>query len=502
MRALLSVYDKTGIVELARDLVSLGYELIASGGTSGVLTDAGISHSSVEDITGFSEMLDGRVKTLHPNLHAGILADRSKESHMRDIAELGISPIDIVVCNLYPFAETPSIETIDVGGPSMIRGAAKNHDSVAVVVAPSDYAAVVSELRNSGHISAGTKRTLAARAFGQLSLYDKGISEWLYGSWSETLPPTLSISLDKAQSLRYGENPHQKGALYFDQSKSSWLSSIELMSGMELSYLNLFDADAAWRLVYELGQGTPAAVIVKHANPSGVAISPTSIADAYSKAFDCDPMSAFGGIVALNRTVDRELASVILKNPKADVIIAPGYEEGVVDQLSAKRKNTRLIKAGPPEHQQRSVRSLGSAFLVQEPDRFDVKASDWKVVSKEKPSETQIQDLLLAWTVCAKTSSNAIVIVNGQCAIGIGAGQQNRVDSSRIAIEKAGDAVVGSVAASDAFFPFSDGLLVLAEAGVSAVISPGGSINDADVIAAADGANLVLIFTGERHFKH
>lgn len=502
MRALLSVFDKTGIVELAKDLIALGFELIASGGTSLALKNAGIEHLSVEDITGFSEMLDGRLKTLHPKLHGGILADRSKESHMADIEALGIAPIDIVVCNLYPFQSTPSIETIDVGGPSMIRAAAKNHASVCVVVTPSDYSAVVEELRDKGSISDTTKKHLAAGAFLLLSSYDMAIASWLNASSSDVLPDDLSINLVKFQSLRYGENPHQSGALYTDVAQPSWLSSIELLSGLELSYLNIFDADAAWRLVNELGQHSPAVVIVKHANPCGVAIDERSIAHAYTKAFNCDPISAFGGIVALNQIVDHQTAVEILNNPKADVIIAPGFQAGVVDFLSSKRKNTRLIKADLPEVQSRSVRSVGSAFLIQEPDRFDVGMDSWRVVSKAKPTDNQLLDLDLAWKVCAKTSSNAIVIVKDLQAIGIGAGQQNRLDSSRIAIEKAGQNVKGSVGASDAFFPFPDGLMALANSGVAAVISPGGSINDQKVIAAADEVNLVMIMTGERHFKH
>ncbi len=502
MRALLSVYDKTGITELAAALTSFGYELIASGGTSNMLSEAGIAHLSVEDITGFSEMLDGRVKTLHPNLHGGILADRSKESHMADIEALGIYPIDVVVCNLYPFPSSPSIETIDVGGPSMIRGAAKNHASVAVVVSPADYDGLVTELKTAGSISYETKRHLAAKAFALLSKYDRTISAWLYGKQDEILPDHLTLDLTKTHDLRYGENPHQKGALYESLSFSSWLSSMELLAGLELSYLNIFDVDAAWRLVFELSHESPAAVIVKHANPCGVALDQDDIGVAYAKAFECDPISAFGGIVALNREVDNLTAQDILKNPKADVIVAPGYADGVVAMLSAKRKNTRLIKANPPDVPSRSVRSIGNAYLVQEPDRFDAKPKSWKVVSKAQPTSTQLLDLELAWKVCAKTSSNAIVIANDQCAIGIGAGQQNRLDSSRIAIEKAKEKVVGSVAASDAFFPFPDGLLALADAGVAAVISPGGSINDAKVIAAGDEVGLVMIFTGERHFKH
>ncbi len=501
MRALLSVFRKEGIVELARELSTLGYELVASGGTSSALTEAGISHLSVEDVTGSPEMLDGRVKTLHPRIHGGILADRSKQAHMADLERMGIQTIDVVVCNLYPFAETPSIETIDVGGPSMIRAAAKNHASVAVVVDPSDYQPLLDALRQ-GEVPLEFRRTLAAKAFDHLSAYDRMIADWLAGG-SEALPERIGLRLEKARGLRYGENPHQNGALFFSPARESWLRGLKQHSGMELSYLNLFDADSAWRLVHELtGPSRPAAVIVKHANPCGAAVSDAGISEAYRLAFEADPISAFGGIVALNREVDSELAAELAANPKADVVIAPGYAEGVVEMLAAKRKNTRLIEAPAPEVPGLQIRSLGNAFLVQEPDRFLAEASGWKVVTKVAPTPEQMRDLAMAWKVCARTGSNAIVVVKDEMAVGIGAGQQNRLDSARIATTKAGERVVGSAGASDAFFPFPDGMLALAEAGVAAIISPGGSINDSKVIEAADEAGVAMVFTGERHFKH
>ena len=501
MRALLSVYRKEGVVDLARELSTLGYELVASGGTSSALTEAGIAHLSVEEATGSPEMLDGRVKTLHPRIHGGILADRSKPTHMADLERMGIETIDVVVCNLYPFAETPSIETIDVGGPSMIRAAAKNHASVAVVVDPSDYQPLLEALRQ-GEVSLAFRRRLAAKAFDHLSAYDRLISDWLAGD-DEKLPERIGLRLEKARGLRYGENPHQNGALYFSPARESWLRGLEQHSGMELSYLNLFDADAAWRLVHELaGTSRPAAVIVKHANPCGAAVSDAGISEAYRLAFEADPVSAFGGIVALNREVDADLAAELAANPKADVIIAPGYADGVVQMLAAKRKNTRLIEAPAPEEPGLQIRSLGNAFLVQEADRFLAEVSGWKVVTKVAPTAEQMRDLAMAWKVCARTGSNAIVVVKDEMAVGIGAGQQNRLDSARIATTKAGERVVGSSGASDAFFPFPDGMLALAEAGVAAIISPGGSINDSKVIEAADEAGVAMVFTGERHFKH
>ncbi len=503
MRALLSVYDKNGIEDFARALADLGYELVASGGTSATLDAAGIAHFKVEDVTGFAEMLDGRVKTLHPNLHAGILADRSKAAHMEDLQRLQIDPIDVVVCNLYPFAATPSIEMIDVGGPSMIRGAAKNHQSVTVIVDNSDFARVLDALASSGGVPLELRRELAARAFDHLSKYDRLIADWLgTSSQGEVLPEVLELSLRRDKVLRYGENPHQMGGLYFQAGESSWLQSMKLLSGLELSYLNLFDADAAWRLVHELSPDRPAAVIIKHANPCGASISNLSVAEAYKLAFESDPISAFGGIVALNRVVDAELAAELAANPKADVVIAPGFAEGVAERLAGARKSTRLIAAAAPEGVSRSIRSIGHSYLVQESDTFRVPESEWKVVTRAGVDDSQMRDLRVAWTVCARTSSNAIVIARDEMAVGIGAGQQNRLDSSRIAISKAGTRVKGAVAASDAFFPFPDGLLALADAGVAAVISPGGSIRDAEVIDAANQAGIAMVFTGERHFRH
>ncbi len=501
MRALISVYEKEGLVEFVRGLLDLGFDLVASGGTSALLRDNGVAHSSVEEITGAAEMLDGRVKTLHPSIHGAILADLDKESHRQDLAKRSVVPFDLVVCNLYPFFERPGIETIDVGGPTMIRAAAKNHAHVAVVVDPSDYSEILSELKALGSVSADTKRSLALKAFELTARYDTAISNWLAGgNSSEKLPKRMTLTLERAAILRYGENPHQVGARYREPGVRTWWDEARLLSGMELSYLNIFDADAAWRFLHEF-EGEPAVAIIKHANPCGFAIRGT-IEEAYRTAFEGDPISAFGGIVAINRNVDVSLADMILSNPKADVIIAPSYDDEALQLMATKRKNTRLIAAPAPERSSIEVRTIGAGFLVQDRDTFKVAPEDFKVASRAQLPDGQLIDVDIAWKLCARTSSNAIVIVKDKMAIGIGAGQQNRVDSARIAVEKAGEKVTGSVAASDAFFPFRDGLDALASAGVSVIVSPGGSIRDQEIIDAADEAGVVLIFTGERHFRH
>ncbi len=501
MRALVSVYYKDGLIDFVRGLARLGFELVASGGTSAALRENDISHKSVEEVTGAAEMLDGRVKTLHPNIHGAILADLDKDSHRQDLEKRSIVPFDLVVCNLYPFFERPGIETIDVGGPTMIRAAAKNHAHVAVVVDPSDYPMVLRELEEAGKVSLETKRSLALKAFELTARYDTAIANWLAAEGeTEVLPRRITMTLERAANLRYGENPHQVGARYRQPGVASWWDEAKLLSGMELSYLNIFDTDAAWRFLHGFG-AEPAVAIIKHANPCGFAIRGT-IEEAYQTAFESDPISAFGGIVAINRGVDLALANMILANPKADVIIAPSYDEEALKLMAGKRKNTRLIAAPAPEANSIEIRSIGAGFLVQNSDFFSVAPEAYRVVSKAKLRDSQLQDVEIAWKLCARTSSNAIVIVKDRMALGIGAGQQNRVDSARIAVEKAGDRVSGSVAASDAFFPFRDGLDALASAGVSVIVSPGGSIRDQEVIDAADEAGVVLIFTGERHFRH
>ncbi|GAC1536456.1 MAG: bifunctional phosphoribosylaminoimidazolecarboxamide formyltransferase/IMP cyclohydrolase [Acidimicrobiales bacterium] len=500
--ALLSVYDKTGLEELARALVELGWTLVSSGGTSRALAELGIGYTSVESVTGSPEMLGGRVKTLHPRIHGGILADRSKAAHLADLEGQGIDTIDLVVCNLYPFRAEPSIEMIDVGGPTMVRAAAKNHAHVGVIVDPADYGAVVEELRAGPGLSDATRRRLARAAFAHTAAYDAAIVTWLDATEPspESLPPTIHLALERAQSLRYGENPHQRGARYRTIGETSWWDDVIQHSGVELSYLNLYDAEAAWRLVHDLGD-RPAAAIIKHANPCGAAVA-TDLPTAYRLAFECDERSAFGGIVAVNGIVDDATCDAIVSAAQADVIIAPGYAPGTIDRLRAKRKNTRLLEATPPGPSVLDLRQISGGMLVQEPHTFRATRSEWKVVTVAQPTEEQWKDVELAWRLVGHVKSNAIVLVKGGQAVGIGAGQQNRVESGQIAATKAAGRADGGACASDAFYPFADGVEAAALAGAAVVIQPGGSIGDAAVIAAADKLGLAMIFTGERHFLH
>ncbi len=512
MRALLSVYDKTGAVGLARGLADLGWELVSSGGTSAALAEAGIDHIEVADLTGAPEMLGGRVKTLHPTIHGGILADRSKPEHLADLERQGIGLIDLVVCNLYPFTSDPSIELIDVGGPTMVRAAAKNHAHVGIVVSPAAYDTVLDELREHGSLSASTRLRLARDAFAHTAAYDAAIVDWFdeEGAGGDDddaaiLPPTIHLALERTGSLRYGENPHQHGARYRIVGRHSWWDDVVQHGGKELSYLNIFDADAAWRLVHELapaGSDERSVAIIKHANPCGAAIHP-SLVTAYERALECDPQSAFGGIVAVGGPVTTEVAEAIAAGPQADLIIAPSFDPAALEQLTSKRKATRLLSAPGPEPLVRQFRGLGASVLVQDADRFLVPVSSWEVATKAQPTESQWRDLALAWTVCARTTSNAIAIVTDGQAVGVGAGQQSRVVAAEIAVAKAGERATGGAAASDAYFPFPDGLLVLADAGVAAVVQPGGSIRDGEVIAAADEAGIAVVMAGgERHFRH
>jgi len=498
-RALLSVYDKTGLTELASGLIDLGWELVSSGGTAAALTAAGIACLEVGEVTGSKEMLGGRVKTLHPALHGGILADRDKPEHLADLEARGIAPVDLVVCNLYPFPSAPSVEMIDVGGPTMVRAAAKNFAFVGVVVDPSDYPAVLAELADGGALGDETRRRLARAAFAHTAAYDAAIVSW-FDRDEVGLPPTFHLALERAQELRYGENPHQQGARYRRTGQTSWWDGVVQHGGMALSYLNLFDAEAAWQLVHDLGDG-PAAVIVKHANPCGVAVA-TSAAVAYERAFECDPMSAFGGIVALDRPVDGDLAAEMTANPKADVVIAPGYSEGALDLFATKRKNTRVLQAPAPGREGLHLRQISGGFLVQESYRFAAGRDQWRVVTRHAPTDEQWRDLELAWTVCAHVTSNAIVLVAGGMTVGVGAGQQNRVDPGELAVKKAAGRAKGGVCASDAFFPFRDGLDMVAAAGVAAVVQPGGSVRDDEVTAAADEHGIAMVLTGERQFRH
>ncbi len=506
MRALLSVYDKTGLIDLAQGLVDLGWELIASGKTAAALAEAGIAVTEVAELTGAPEMLGGRVKTLHPKVHGGILADRSDPSHVADLAAQHIEPIDLVVCNLYPFSSDPSIELIDVGGPTMVRAAAKNHAHVGVVVDPTDYPLVLDELRAGGSLSIDTRRQLARAAFAHTASYDAAIVAWFdaggAGGDAELLPPTLHLALERADELRYGENPHQRGARYRDRSRPTWWDGVVQHGGTALSYLNLFDTDAAWRLVAELGTGRDAAVaIIKHANPCGAALAPT-LADAYRRALECDPVSAFGGVVALGGPCTLDVAQAVAEGPQADVVVAPSFDPDALEALAARRKATRLLQAPPHGAATLELRSLGGGFLVQDRDDLATTRSDWQVPTKVAPTDSQWRDIELAWRVCARTSSNAIVVVAGGQALGVGAGQQSRVEAAQIAVSKAGDRSRGGAAASDAFFPFRDGLDVLAEAGVAAVVQPGGSVRDGEVVAAADEHGIAMVLTAERHFRH
>ena len=503
-RALLSTYHKTGLEAFARGLSDLGYELVSSGGTSAALAEAGIAHRQVEDVTAAPEMLGGRVKTLHPLIHGGILADRSKPDHMAQLDERGIAPIDLVACNLYPFTSEPSVEMIDIGGPTMVRAAAKNWAAVAVVIDPSDYSDVLDELRREGAVGEAIRRRLARKAFAHTAAYDAAIVTWLdetdTAAQSDTLPPTLHLALERVQDLRYGENPHQQGARYRRSGTTSWWDDVQQHAGIPLSYLNLYDAEAAWLLAHDLGD-EPAVAIIKHANPCGVAVA-GDLPTAYQRAFDCDPRSAFGGIVALNRPIDEATVEAMVAAAQADVVIAPGYEPGVIEALQKKRKNTRLLEATAPTAEPLQLRQISGGFLVQESPRFDSARSDWQVVTKAAPTEEQWRDAELAWRVCGWVKSNSIVLVKDGQAVGIGAGQQNRVEAGQIAAQKAAGRAKGGACASDAFYPFRDGVDAAAEAGVAVVIQPGGSLRDDETIAAADEHGLAMVFTGERHFLH
>ncbi len=501
--ALLSVYDKAGVADLAKGLHELGWRLLSSGGTARTIADAGLPVTDVAELTGYPAILGHRVVTLHPVVHGGLLADPSDPEHRRDLEAHGIEPIDLLVAGLYPFSSDPSVELIDVGGPAMIRAAAKNHARVGVVIDRADYDPVLDELRADGALSAATRRRLARGAFATTSAYDAAIVDWLArddgvaGDVDGVLPAVLELRLDRVQELRYGENPHQIAARYRQQGASSWWDSAVQHGGKELSYLNVFDTEAAWRLVHRFDR--PACVIVKHANPCGVAVA-DDITAAYQQANGADPVSAFGGIVALNRPVPAALA-MALAPVFTEVVVAPGYEDDALVTLTAKTK-LRVLGAAPPGRPSLDVRTVDGGLLVQTGDPVEIDPSSWWVVSSVEPTAEQWDDLALAWTVCAAVSSNAIVYARGGQTVGIGAGQQNRLDSARIAAFRADGRAVGGVCASDAFFPFRDGLDEAVAAGVRAVIQPGGSVRDAEVIDAADEHGIAMVFTGQRHFRH
>ena len=502
-RALLSVHDKTGIADLARGLVEAGWELVSSGGTASVLADEGVPVVEVGEVTGAPEILGGRVKTLHPAIHGGILADRSDPGHLASLEARGIVPIDLVVGNLYPFTSDPGIELIDIGGPTMVRAAAKNHAHVGVVVDPADYRTVLDEIRAVGSLSDATRRRLARSAFAHTAAYDAAIVAWFDEDPSsdhanDLLKPSLHLALDRVHDLRYGENPHQAGARYRAAGSSGWWDTAVVHGGKAMSYLNLFDTEAAWRLVHRLGD-EPCAVVVKHANPCGAAVG-SDIADAYLSAHRCDPVSAFGGVVAVNRPVTLAMAEA-LSEVFTEVVVAPAYEPDAL-ALLGERKNLRVLEAGPPGWPELDVRGIDGGLLVQTADDLVAQPSVWRVVTEREPTGSEWADLEFAWRVVARVNSNAIVLVKNRCAVGIGAGQQNRRDAGRIAAEKAAGRAVDGACASDAFFPFRDGLDAVADAGVTAVVQPGGSLRDGEVVAAADAHGMAMVFTDERHFRH
>ena len=521
-RALISVSDKSGLLDLARALHGMGVELISTGGTSGMLRTAGLPVRDVSDVTGFPEMMDGRVKTLHPLVHGGLLALRDDDEHLVAMAAHGIEPIDLLIVNLYPFEETVAkgadhatcIENIDIGGPAMIRAAAKNHKFVAVVTDPADYAPLLDQLRaQDGATSLAFRQKLALSAYAKTAAYDTAVSTWLAGEIKEKAPRNRSFAGKLAQTLRYGENPHQSAAFYTDGSKREGVATARQWQGKELSYNNINDTDAALELVAEFAPADgPACAIIKHANPCGVGRA-SSLKDAYLRSYHCDQTSAFGGIVALNMPLDGETAEEIIKI-FTEVVIAPGASDEA-KAIFATKKNLRLLTtAGLPDPRAAGLafKQVSGGLLVQDRDNGWISAADLKVVTKRAPTEAELADLLFAWKVAKHVKSNAIVYVKDGATVGVGAGQMSRVDSTRIAARKSQDMAEalglaqpltqGSVVASDAFFPFPDGLLTAAEAGATAVIQPGGSMNDAQVIAAADEAGLAMVFTGMRHFRH
>jgi phosphoribosylaminoimidazolecarboxamide formyltransferase/IMP cyclohydrolase len=516
-RAILSVTDKTGLVDFARQLGSLGVELISTGGTAKLLRDSGIAVKDISELTGFPEMLDGRVKTLHPKVHGGILHRRENPAHTAAVAEHGIQPIDMVVVNLYAFEKTAAkagvafdelIENIDIGGPSMIRSAAKNFHDVAVVTSPADYPAIAEELaRSQGELSLETKWRLAQKAFATTAAYDSAIASTLERipdvknfqlSAAEAFPPTLRLSFHKTLDLRYGENPHQKAAMYSDGSGVG-VANARQLQGKELSYNNIVDLQAAWDLAQEFDPNDAAVcAIVKHTNPAGTATGKT-LAEAYKRALECDPVSAFGGVIGVNRSIDAEAAEEMHKL-FLEVIAAPGFEAAAKARFATK-KNLRLVEveAAP---QKWILKNVSGGILLQDNDVRPLQDIDLKVVTQRAPTPEEIRALLFAWKVCKHVKSNAIVYARDGQTVGVGAGQMSRVDSAKIGAMKAQLPLKGTVAASDAFFPFPDGVEEIAKAGATAIIQPGGSQRDPEVIAAADRLGLAMLFTGVRHFRH
>lgn len=508
-RALLSVSDKTGVVAFAKELHDLGVEIISTGGTMKTLRDAGIPVTYVSEVTGFPEIMDGRVKTLNPLIHGGILAIRDNAEHVAAMEKHGIGAIDLVAVNLYPFRQTvakpgatleEAVENIDIGGPAMIRAAAKNFAYVTVVVNPARYADVAAAIRE-GEVSPQLRMALAKEAYSHTAEYDAAISRYLAGQCGEGLfPENLQLVYEKAGLLRYGENPHQGAAFYRESGVSYGIAAARQLHGKELSFNNLVDLEAAWNLVSEFSE--PAAVIVKHTNPCGTGIGST-VADAYQKAFDADPVSAFGGIIALNKTVDQETAEK-LNTLFAEAVIAPAFTAPALDILTAK-KNIRLLEAAVPVNApvvELDVKKISGGLLLQQADTAAVDLSSWQTVTKRAATAEEMKQLTFAWKVVKHVKSNAIVIAGNNQTLGVGAGQMNRVGAAEIAIKQAGEQARGAVMASDAFFPFADTVEAAARAGITAIIQPGGSLRDEDSIHAADKYGITMIFTGMRHFKH
>lgn len=511
-RALVSVYDKTGLVELGRALADAGVEMVSTGSTAATLAGAGLAVTPVEQVTGFPECLDGRVKTLHPHIHAGLLADRRLASHRAQLDELGIAPFDLVVSNLYPFTQTVAsgagpdecVEQIDIGGPSMVRAAAKNHPSVAIITSPAQYPQLVDALA-AGGFTLAQRQALAAAAFVHTGTYDVAVASWMGNvltdsSGGDGFPAWVGATWDKLGTLRYGENSHQRAALYRSGYGPGGLATARQLHGKEMSYNNYTDGDAAYRAAYDFAE--PAVAVIKHANPCGIAVG-ADIAEAHRKAHACDPVSAYGGVIAANRPVSVEAARQIAEI-FTEVVIAPGYEDGALEVLQAK-KNVRVLEAGPYPGGGVEFRPVSGGLLLQAADRIDADGDDpqnWQLVSGEPADAATLADLVFAWRACRAVKSNAILLASGGASVGVGMGQVNRVDSCRLAVERAGDRAAGSVAASDAFFPFNDGPAILIEAGVKAIVQPGGSVRDADTIAAAQAAGVTMYLTGTRHFFH
>ena len=519
-RALISVSDKTGVEDFARELAALGIELVSTGGTARALRDAGLEVRDVSSLTNFPEMMDGRVKTLHPNVHGGLLALRDNPDHVTAMKEHDIEPIDLLVVNLYPFEKTVSgdadyptcVENIDIGGPAMIRAAAKNHDSVTVITNPEDYEDVISELKSDSGLCWESRQLFAAKAYARTATYDSAIAAWMAQETGQSFPERMSVAGERRQVLRYGENPHQEAAFYASGDARPGVATARQVQGKELSYNNLNDTDAAYELIGELGANKPAVAIIKHANPCGVATA-DSLIGAYENALRCDPVSAFGGIVALNQKIDVATAAKVIE-VFTEVIIAPDADHEALEIFS-KKKNVRVLLAGSlpdPASTGTIIKPVAGGFLAQSRDNGRIAQSDLNVVTKRRPSEQELSDLLFAFQVAKHVKSNAIVYAKDGATVGVGAGQMSRLDSSRIAAQKSAEAAEaaglaeplakGSVVASDAFFPFADGLLAAAAAGATAIIQPGGSMRDEEVIAAADEAGLAMVFTGMRHFRH